>query len=657
MTINHTSNKFAHSTLDQSAADLVLLSTSLENSRKISERLSKMLNGFDDRLSKLEKILSPIHNETKTLTTINANIDKTILSVNQVLGNHDTALRQEMVIQKRPDSNQVSQYIVALDEIVKSISEMKRTGTTTGESYLHVQNLLETGVGHLSDIFIGWVKSFTGPPLKDPIRQTADKTQPLGFSSKEITQLSGIYDYLEKLKVTVKEERLSKLITQIVSRYSSVRIQYLNQSLKPVSSSAVESMRTGDGAGMLSSFIDCMLDMFQIEYQMLTEIFKAINQRDLKSVFSQIISPSLELLSETGQSVNSVIKRSLSSYIGSAFDTYSIISSQLDRFELEVRRRSARKENELGELLHSFKGSCLRSLPEFIADTKTFGEKLPIGSETSNTMTSEMTIAVLDYLKMLCLYQEIVEEFLSVLGDGNWIFASVSGTVGRPRNNDNGDGEQLLPKYLNDALSTLYAALESRSKNLKLPASASSTITSNAARAGIGAIYMLNNFTYIRHEVIESSIPEILGEQLEDDLNKRIRTLKVGYLEIWAPLISALMDSGGGAEDGKSGFGLGAVKSALPGQQAGAERRDVKDRLARFNEAFEEVVSLHKIARIDNWDVEMKEKLRNEIERMIVPTYAKFAQRHEGGQFSKHPSKYLKMTAEQLEESLDRLFQ
>ncbi|CAH7670357.1 Exo70 exocyst complex subunit-domain-containing protein [Phakopsora pachyrhizi] len=182
-------------------------------------------------------------------------------------------------------------------------------------------------------------------------------------------------------------------------------------------------------------------------------------------------------------------------------------------------------------------------------------------------MTSEMAIAVLDYLKMLGAPEHVGRRKLD----------SVSGAVGRPCNNDNGD-------------------------------------------AGIGAIYMLNNFTYIQHKVIESSIPEILQEQLEDDLNKRIRNLKVGYLEIWAPLILTLMDSGGGAEDGKSGFGLDAVKSALPGQQAGAKCRDVKDWLARFNKAFEEVVSLHKITRIENWDVEMKEKLRNEIERMIVPT-------------------------------------
>merc|ERR1712137_400014 len=134
-----------------------------------------------------------------------------------------------------------------------------------------------------------------------------------------------------------------------------------------------------------------------------------------------------------------------------------------------------------------------------------------------------------------------------------------------------------------------------------------------------------------------------------------VRACKVRYMEVWSPLISALMDAGG--EDSKGGFGLGAVKSALPGQQAGAERREVKDRLGRFNDAFEEVVNLHKVAQFDKSDSDVRHRLRDEIERMIVPTYAKFTQRHEGGQFSKNPSKYLKLTVDQLGEQLDRLFQ
>lgn len=165
---------------------------------------------------------------------------------------------------------------------------------------------------------------------------------------------------------------------------------------------------------------------------------------------------------------------------------------------------------------------------------------------------------------------------------------------------------------------TLLAAIEARSKNLKLPASSQPTVTSATARSGLGAVFVLNNLHYIRREVLESAISDILGKSIEDELNKRVRVCKVRYMEVWSPLISALMDAGG--DEGKSGFGLGAVKSALPGQQAGAERRDVKDRFGRFNDAFEEVVNLHQVAQFDKGDADLRERLRDEIERMIVPT-------------------------------------
>jgi exocyst complex protein 7 len=39
-------------------------------------------------------------------------------------------------------------------------------------------------------------------------------------------------------------------------------------------------------------------------------------------------------------------------------------------FEEWIRAKAGRKDNEVGELLHAFRGSCLTSLPEFIDDTK-----------------------------------------------------------------------------------------------------------------------------------------------------------------------------------------------------------------------------------------------------------------------------------------------
>lgn len=169
-----------------------------------------------------------------------------------------------------------------------------------------------------------------------------------------------------------------------------------------------------------------------------------------------------------------------------------------------------------------------------------------------------------------------------------------------------------------DAITSLLTAVEARAKNLKLPSSNQNNITSQTARGGLGPVFMLNNLNHIRREVLESTISDILGQAIEDELNKRVRVCKVRYMEIWSPLISALMDAGG--DEGKGTFGLGAVKSALPGQASGAERREVKDRFGRFNDAFEEVAQLHKVAQFDQADGELRERLRDEIERMIVPT-------------------------------------
>lgn len=642
-----------HSSLDQSAADLVLLSSSLDKSKRITENLEKMLSGFDDRLSRLERTILPIHNDTRTLNRINANIDKTISAVDKLLAHHDAAMHQEIVIQNGPNPNQLGTFMSSLDEIVQSIHILSRNEAPVGESTRNAEKLLKTGLRSLSDVFAGWVQESTGPPLSDPIHQTVEPSQPLGFPPDTINKLHNLHGQLQQFSKSLPNNvTLQETHKEITSVYAAARSQYVCASMKPVSDGCIEAIRNGERFRSFSTFIACLLDMLNVEYKAVISVFKGASPIQIKTTFSQVISAPLELLSETGKSVNNFIKRSLSSYIGVAFDTYAAISDQLPRFDEEVRRPAGRKENELVDLLHSFKASCLRSLPEFIADTKSFGEKQPVGSEASNTMTSEMTIVVVEYLKTLCQHPDMVESFLGILGDGKWIFGATNNpkTPTVPGTSD--DEAPLLVKYLDDALSTLYAAVEARSKNLKLKSTVANAITSVTARNGVGAIYMLNNFAYIRRELIESAVLDIYGDKLAEQLNKRVRTCKVRYLEIWSPLISALMDAG--ADDGK--FGLGAVKSALPGQHAGAERRDVKDRFGRFNEAFEEVMLLHQAANIASNDPDLKDQLRNEIERMIMPTYAKFTQRHEGGQFSKNPAKYLKFSAEQLEERLDGLF-
>lgn len=156
-----------------------------------------------------------------------------------------------------------------------------------------------------------------------------------------------------------------------------------------------------------------------------------------------------------------------------------------------------------------------------------------------------------------------------------------------------------------------------------------------------------------------------------------MRTLKASYLDVWSPLVSALLDAGFADQSGAAGAlkaGLGAVKGG-----GGTERRETKDRFVRFHEALDDVEALHHQARFEEGEAELRERLKGEVERMVVPTYAKFVQRHRKdncasplllsrspsgcarSELTLHPlrsdsSKYLKLDADGLEAKIRAIF-
>jgi exocyst complex protein 7 len=97
---------------------------------------------------------------------------------------------------------------------------------------------------------------------------------------------------------------------------------------------------------------------------------------------------------------------------------------------------------------------------------------------------------------------------------------------------------------------------------------------SNRQSIGLSAIFMLNNVSYVRRELLlNSNVPDLLASggaasrrgsastvltgvggtsvsayggdvNIEDELNKRNRNAKAAYMEIFSPLVSCLMDAG-----------------------------------------------------------------------------------------------------------------
>lgn len=149
-------------------------------------------------------------------------------------------------------------------------------------------------------------------------------------------------------------------------------------------------------------------------------------------------------------------------------------------------------------------------------------------------------------------------------------------------------------------LATLLNALDARSRSLRVRSSA------------CAAIFVLNNLAYCRREILTGSASDVLGEQAEDDLNRRMRSSKAAYLEVFSPLVSCLMDAG------ESTSLAGALKSAATG--GAAPSADRERRLARFADALSDIEGLHRTARLDPGEAELRERMHDEVERMVLPS-------------------------------------
>ncbi|KPV77764.1 uncharacterized protein RHOBADRAFT_41762 [Rhodotorula graminis WP1] len=633
--------------LEQASADLTLLQQSLARSSKISGRMGHVLGELDDRLARLEKNLVPIYKETGRLNRVSKNLELTMRSIDGLLGHNDLVEREEGLIKAGPDPDDLKPYMAAIERLVAASEALRKTDLK-GQSATLAQmgGLIELGVKQLVSVFTKWTKD-TSPTVD--AGKLFDRAKPFPVLTPFFLEHAlPINAFLWSLP-DPNGPGFAELLT---TSYASVRAAYIDESLRnaarEVLSDATPNMvqqspRPGTGAGGsaagelaerrgLGRLLDVFFALIKTEFSLLETVLTAQAASTRSSLYASLLPPALATISSTGASLNGLIRKSPQhQLIPLAFATYIELSERASEFEEWVRVKARRKENEVGDLTHQFRGTCMTSLPGILEETKVWGTRPPAGPEATSAAVQPATINVVSFMRQLAENQPTAEAFLGTLGAGNWGGPSKGG----PKEGDEGG---LLPRYLNDVLSVLLTALDAKARLLR-------------GRTGTSSIFLLNNLSYVRHSALSTSIIDTLGESAEDALNKRMRTLKAVYLDVWSPLVSALLDAGFAEQSGAAGAlkaGLGAVKGG-----GGTERRETKDRFVRFHEALEDVEALHHQARFEEGEAELRERLKGEVERMVVPTYAKFVQRHRKDNYS---TKYLKLDADGLEAKIRAIF-
>ncbi|KAH9165747.1 exocyst complex component exo70 subunit [Lactarius sanguifluus] len=594
--------------MDDETAEIELLEQNLNKTRQISQRMtcapthpflrplsyqvpSAILTSFDSRLVKLEKtILTSLHIDSNSHQARKYALQK----IDEVASNQEGIAAEEALILARPD--QLDVYTDALERLNANIAF-----GSAEENQRDTARLVETGAKKLAQLFTKLVAS--GSTGSHP---AGSDFQYSPFPRGDLANLLPLVKFLRALPLPATHPShfaaaaILSALKEAQRGYAEMRGNWAKKCLEVYGRRVIDRAETTDGVASgreLGKWKSELLDVVEEEYDLLVQLAPLPGPSHLPSTYAALLTPLTALFKTTLSSLSALIKRSLHKYTFHALACYSALSARQDRWDELITRRAERKENELKEDLHALRGVCLRSFPEFLADIKLAG--LGRGGEVG-TGCADFTITTTRYLEQLLEVRDAVGPTLMLLGDGNWRM---------------GDGIQAKPNQGKPAPGSEGRLIEHYACMRPFVHSEFNDALSDAEASGL------------RHA---RPVRQILSRPTLDAINSNFRTAKAGYFDSnFSPLVQVLAD-----DKEKSG---GAGKTAA------------KEKFTRFFDLLDEIKERHQLARVLEDDEEQRALLEDEVVKLVVPSLQRFTQKMREKEFSKNPSKYIKMTPEEVE--------
>uniref|UniRef100_A0A5B7AJJ1 Exocyst subunit Exo70 family protein n=1 Tax=Davidia involucrata TaxID=16924 RepID=A0A5B7AJJ1_DAVIN len=281
--------------------------------------------------------------------------------------------------------------------------------------------------------------------------------------------------------------------------------------------------------------------------------------------------------------------------------------------------------DELGELLCSEAQAVLDLLGEAAIGTFVEFENAVQGETSRKPIQGgeihPLTRYVMNYVKLLVDYSDSLNTLLANSADES---------ESDPLPSDYGNNSQLgdmspIARRLLLLLTSLESNLEEKSRLYE--------------DGAMQYIFLMNNILYIVQKVKDSELGKLLGDQWVRKRRGQIRQYATSYLRAsWSKVLSCLKDEGIGGSTGN------ASKVAL------------KERFKNFNACFEDIYRIQTAWKVP--DAQLREELRISISEKVIPAYRSFMGRF-GNQIDngRHAGKYIKYTADDLENYLSDLFE
>ncbi|GAB1518759.1 exocyst complex protein exo70 [Rhizoctonia solani] len=621
--------------MEDEMADIELLEQHLKKTSDISRQMTGILAKFDSRLVKLEKTIRPLHSATQSLTRLATNIDRTMESINSMASQKQDVVAEENLVLKGPKSGQLHLYVDALERLNANIAFQSGDPRSKETS-----RLVETGAKKLCQLYTKIVAEATSRPAVDPTNYLQSPDALPTLDENTMTKLGPVVDALRKSPTPTTHPShpgaaaILAVIQEAQAGYADMRSQWCKKAVDGGVRRILAAADTGtDRIAIGREFgiwVEGLLILADAEYKTLQKCALLPGRDFIKDSFEIITRPLVSVFSSSLSTLSSLVKKSLQSNIFMALAIYSSLSQSQDRYTDIMLRRTGRKDNDLSTGIHSLKGVCIRSFPELLLEIKTPAMSPPTaapGRGEIGTGIADVTVMATNYLEQIPDVADAMSSMLITLGDGNWRMGEGTIPGSKPRVEESTDPEQVILEHFTscqkvDIISTVISTVNTISRFLKRPA--------------LTSIFVLNNISYLRDRVLlapRTNVDALLSAPTQDVLNSSYRSSKAAYFDTnFTTLLSCLTDD---AKDKKAG---------------------IKDKFARFYEALEEIAERHRYARVLADDDEGREKIQEELVRLVIPALQRFTQKHRDKEFSKNPSKYIKLSAEEVERQLRGLY-
>ncbi|KAF8886743.1 exocyst complex component exo70 subunit [Infundibulicybe gibba] len=587
--------------MDDESAEIELLEQNLNKTHQISKRMTTILDNFDTRIAKLEKSILPLYTSTQVLNRRANNIDSVLQKIDEVArGMSIPSIHRKVLLTGHINSPQAGQ----LDTYKDALARLNATiaFNSSDRASVDTARLVETGAKKLTQLYTKLV---------------AEASSGASAPGAELATISFPPELLSTLRPLVVFLRTMPLPSTHPSHPAAPAIM---STLKDAQKGYAD-MR-GHGAGNdFGKWVELVLNVMDDEYRLLADLSPLGNQASIASSYDALLIPILSLFSSTLTSLITLIKKSLHKYTFLALSAYDSLLSIQPQWDSVLSRRGYGDSKEMKDGMHSLRAVCLRSFPEFLADLKM--ASMGKGGELSTSL-AEFTISTTLYLERLPDVKSAVGSALLTLGDGNWKMGE-GVQVGKASKAGDGDESVLIEHYVYDLVTTVVNSLTTLSRTSRRPA--------------YGSIFLLNNVSYFRQHILlqpaNNALLNLLSKPTQDLLDSNYRTAKAGYFDTnFSPLMQALVDD--------------------PKEKSG--KTATKEKFNRFYELLDEVLERHRSSKLLEDDPAGRELIGADIIKLIVASLEKFTQKHREKEFSKNPSKYIKMSPEAVQTQLQNIY-